>query len=176
MRWSNWSETAGPRPPRWSNADDFFANAIKAGLLGEEVVSPGSGEVVVDMAPGFLSNGGIEVTYTETWPEEGFSDWLNLANSIRNSNAELVIALTASAEEAVQLTRALKTVQSDPEAIFMSQGTQVEFEEGLGPDANGVLIYSSWDAAVPYQGLLNGESYSNPGFRARFRGRLRPRG
>lgn len=160
-------ELVGDERPKTAavvNADDFFANAIKAGLVGEKVMDPGSGNVVVDMAPGFLSSGGVEVVYSETWPEEGFSDWLNLANSIKNSNAEFVVALTASAEEAVQLTRALKTVQASPKAIFMSQGTQVEFEEGLGADANGVMVYSSWDAAVPYQGFLSGEAYSNQDF------------
>lgn len=153
-----------PKSAALVHADDFFANAIRAGLLGEEVKNPGTGEVVVDMTPGFLADGGIEVVYTETWPEEGFSDWLNLANSIKNSGAEMVIALSASAEEAVQLQRALKTVRAEPKAIFMSQGTQVEFEEGLGPDANGVMIYSSWDAAVPFQGELNGKPYSNQDF------------
>lgn len=153
-----------PKSAAVVNADDFFANAIKAGLVGEKVMDPGSGNVVADMAPGYLSSGGIEVVYSETWPEEGFSDWLNLANSIKNSNAEFVIALTASAEEAVQLTRALKTVQASPKAIFMSQGTQVEFEEGLGADANGVMVYSSWDAAVPFEGTLSGEPYSNQDF------------
>ncbi len=166
------NELAGDDKPKTAavvNADDFFANAIKAGLMGEKVVDPGSGDLVVDMAPGFLADGGIDVVYSETWPEEGFSDWLNLANSIKNSNAEMVVALTASAEEAVQLTRALKTVQAKPKAIFMSQGTQVEFEEGLGPDANGVMIYSSWDAAVPYDGLLSGKPYSNQDFVAEFK-------
>jgi len=153
-----------PKTAAVVHSDDFFANAINAGLLGEEVTDPGSGKVVANLAPGFLADAGIEVVYTETWPEEGFSDWLNLANSIKNSNAELVIALTASAEEAVQLTRALKTVQAKPKAIFMSQGTQDEFVEGLGADANGVLVYSSWDAAVPFQGMINGKPYSNQDF------------
>lgn len=153
-----------PKTAALVHADDFFANAIRAGLLGEEVTDPGSGDLIRDMAPGFLAEAGIETVYTETWPEEGFSDWLNLANSIKNANAELVIGLTASAEEAVQLTRALKTVQAAPKAIFLSQGTQVEFEEGVGADANGVMVYSSWDGAVPFQGMLNGEPYSNQDF------------
>jgi branched-chain amino acid transport system substrate-binding protein len=138
------------------HADDFFANAIRAGFLGEQVMDPGSGKLVRDMAPGFLADVGIEAVYTETWPEEGFSDWLNLANSIKNSNAELVIGLTASAEEAVQLTRALKTVGATPKAIYLSQGTQLEFQEGLGPDTAGVMVQSSWDGAVPLHGMING--------------------
>jgi branched-chain amino acid transport system substrate-binding protein len=146
------------------HADDFFANAIRAGFLGEQVMDPGSGKLVRDMAPGFLADVGIEAVYTETWPEEGFSDWLNLANSIKNSNAELVIGLTASAEEAVQLTRALKTVGATPKAIYLSQGTQLEFQEGLGPDTAGVMVQSSWDGAVPFQGMINGKPYSNQDF------------
>jgi len=153
-----------PKTAALVHADDFFANGIRAGFLGEQVMDPGSGELVRDMAPGFLADAGIEVVYTETWPEEGFSDWLNLANSIKNSNAELVIGLTASAEEAVQLTRALKTVQANPKAIYLSQGTQLEFQEGVGADSEGVMVQSSWDGAVPFQGVINGEDYSNQDF------------
>lgn len=153
-----------PKTAALVHADDFFANAIRAGFLGEKVMDPGSGNLVRDMAPGFLAEAGIEAVYTETWPEEGFSDWLNLANSIKNSNAELVIGLTASAEEAVQLTRALKTVQATPKAIYLSQGTQLEFQEGLGPDTAGVMVQSSWDGAVPFQGMINGKDYSNQDF------------
>lgn len=161
------SDLAGDDMPKTAalvHADDFFANAIRAGLLGEKVMDPGSGNLVRDMAPGFLADAGIEVVYEETWPEEGFSDWLNLANSVKNSGAELVIGLTASAEEAVQFTRALKTVQAQPKAIYLSQGTQLEFQEGVGPDSAGVMIHSSWDSAVPFQGMLNGEDYSNQDF------------
>lgn len=153
-----------PKTAALVHADDFFANAIRAGFLGEKVMDPGSGNLVRDMAPGFLADADIEVVYTETWPEEGFSDWLNLANSIKNSNAELVIGLTASAEEAVQLTRALKTVQAKPKAIYLSQGTQLEFQEGVGDDSTGVMVHSSWDGAVPFQGMINGKEYSNQDF------------
>ena len=41
------------------------------------------------------------------WPEEGFSDWITLANSMKASGAEFVVGLTASADEAVLLTRAM---------------------------------------------------------------------
>jgi branched-chain amino acid transport system substrate-binding protein len=145
-------------------ADDFFANAVEAGLLGTEVIDPADGSVVEDMAPGYLAELGIEVVYTEKWPEEGFNDWLNLANSVKRSGAELIIALTASAEEAVQLTRALQTVRAEPKMVYYSQGTQAEFLEGTGDASEAILVHTSWHAAAPYQGVLGGQPFSNTDF------------
>lgn len=149
------------------HADDFFANGIAAGLLGQEVTSPG-GELVVDLAPGLLADAGIEVTYNEQWPEEGFSDWLNLANSIKESNAEFFIGLTASPEETVQLTRALQTVGYQPEAVYLSQGTQSEYLEGVGDAANGVMIHASWHPGAAWVGELAGEEFTNQDFIAAY--------
>lgn len=146
------------------HADDFFANAIAAGFNGDEVKSPGSGKVVANLAPGYLKAAGIEIAYAETWPEEGFSDWLNLANSIKRSGADLVVGLTASAEEAVQLTRALKTVKADIKLLYLSQGTQSEYLEGVGDAADGVMMHTSWHDAVPFNGQLNGQPYTNQQF------------
>jgi branched-chain amino acid transport system substrate-binding protein len=156
---------AGDRPKTAAlvHADDFFANAIAAGLLGEEVKSPG-GDVVANLAPGYLKDAGIEVAYTETWPEEGFSDWLNLANSVKRSGAELVIGLTASPEEAVQLTRALQTVKAPIKLLYLSQGTQAEYLEGTGKAADGVMMHTSWHAAAPFEGTLAGKPFSNADF------------
>jgi branched-chain amino acid transport system substrate-binding protein len=145
-------------------ADDFFANAVEAGLLGLEVVDPADGSVVEDMAPGYLAELGIEVVYSEKWPEEGFNDWLNLANSVRRSGAELVIALTASAEEAVQVTRALQTVRVEPKMVYFSQGTQAEFLKGTGDASEAILVHTSWHAAADFQGVLGGEPFSNAEF------------
>lgn len=103
------------------SADDFFANAIEAGLLGQKVKDPATDKEIADLAPGYLSDAGIEVLMQEKWPEEGFNDWLNLANSIKRSGAEMVIGLTASAEEAVQLTRSLKTVGATPKLVYLSR-------------------------------------------------------
>src|SRR5690606_34135961 len=97
-----------PKSAAVVSADNFFANAIEAGLLGQKVKDPATDKEIADLAPGYLSDAGIEVLMQEKWPEEGFNDWLNLANSIKRSGAEMVIGLTASAEEAVQLTRSLK--------------------------------------------------------------------
>lgn len=149
-------------------ADDFFANAVEAGFLGQKVMDPADGSEVADLAPGYLADAGIEVVYSEKWPEEGFNDWLNLANSIKRSEAELIIALTASAEEAVQLTRALKTVRAEPKMVYYSQGTQAEFYEGTQEASEAILMHTSWHPAAPYVGLLAGEDFSNADFVAAY--------
>ena len=120
------------------------------------------------MAPGYLADAGIEVVYTEKWPEEGFNDWLNLANSIKRSEAELIIALTASAEEAVQITRALQTVRARPKMVYYSQGTQAEFLEGTGEASDSILMHTSCHPSAPYVGLLAGEEFSNQDFLTAF--------
>jgi len=150
-------------------ADDFFANAIETGFLGSKVTDPADGSVVADLAPGYLADSGIEVVYTEKWPEEGFNDWLNLANSIKRSNAELIVALTASAEEAVQLTRALKTVRAEPKMVYYSQGTQAEFYEGTGDASEAIMTQSSWHLLSPFVGKLNDKEFTNDEFAAAFR-------
>jgi len=150
------------------HADDFFANGIAAGLRGEEVLDPGTGEVVVDLAPGSLAEAGIELVFSETWPEEGFADWITLANSIKGSNAELLIGLTASPEETVQLTRALQTVDYQPKAVYLSQGTQLEYLEGVGDAANGVMIHAAWHPLAPWQGVLAGQPFTNQDFVAAY--------
>ncbi len=143
------------------HADDFFANSIVNGLLGKQVKLPGSGKLVEDMAPGYIKSAGIDIVYHEQWPEEGFSDWLVLANSIKKSGADFVIALMASPEEAVQITRALKTVNHNPKHLLLSQGTQAEYLEGLGEAAEGTIIMSAWHAAAPYKGSLGGKQMNN---------------
>lgn len=152
-----------PKTAAVVHSDDFFANGIAAGILGRQVKNPG-GKVIADLAPGYLADAGIEAVLVEHWPEEGFSDWLNLANSIKRSNAEMVIGLTASAEEAVQLTRSLQTVRAEPKLIYLSQGTQKEFLEGLGDASSGVVIHASWHPAAPWVGMLSGEELSNQDF------------
>lgn len=153
-----------PKTAAVVSADDFFANAVEAGLLGEEVKDPGTGAVVADLAPGYLKEAGIEVVYKEKWPEEGFNDWLNLANSIKQSGAELIVGLTASAEEAVQLTRALKTVRAEAKMVWLSQGTQAEFYEGTGSSSQGILMHTSWHEDAPFTGVLAGQPFSNQDF------------
>jgi len=156
-----------PKTAALAHADDFFADAIAAGLMGIDVEVSGT-DTVVDMSPGLLAEAGIELVYEEKWPEEGFSDWINLANSMKASGAEMVIGLTASPDEAIQLVRAMQTVEYHPKAVYLSQGTQEEFSDALGDAANGIMIHSAWDPAVQWQGLLAGESFSNQDFIAAF--------
>lgn len=151
------------------SADDFFANAIEAGLLGQKVIDPATDAEIADLAPGYLADAGIEVVMHEKWPEEGFNDWLNLANSIKRSGAEMVIALTASAEEAVQFTRSLKTVGATPKLVYLSQGAQTEYVEGVGPEAaEGVMIHTTWHKDVPFESTLAGKPFNNADFVAAF--------
>ncbi len=143
-------------------ADDFFANAIANGLIGGKVKV--KDKVVADLAPGSFAKMGMKIVLNEKWPEEGFSDWITLANKIKNSGAEFLVALTASAEEAVQLTRAMKTLKYQPKAVFMSQGTQAEYLEGTGDAAEGVMIHSAWHANADWKGMLSGKPMSNSEF------------
>ena len=156
-----------PKTAAIVGAEDDIANSISAGLMGLQIQNPG-GDVLLDLAPGFLADAGIEVTYHEKWPEEGFSDWLTIANNIKRSEAELVIGLGSSPEEAVQLMRALKTVQAKPKMIYLSQGTQHEYKEGLGDAAEGTLHTGSWQSDVPWIGLLAGEEISNQEYQELF--------
>lgn len=145
-------------------ADDFFAGSIANGLLGGEV---DTGEEVVQL-PALLEDAGMTVVYEEMWPEEGYADWVTLANSMKASGAEFVVGLTASPDEAVLLVRAMQTVDYNPKAIYLSQGTQTEFYEGVGEAANGIMIHAAWHPAVQWEGLLAGETYTNQDFQADF--------
>ena len=145
-------------------ADDFFAGSIALGLLGGEV---DTGEEVIQL-PSLLEEAGMTVVYEEMWPEEGFSDWITLANSMKASGAEFVVGLTASADEAVLLTRAMQTADYNPKGVYLSQGTQNEYYEGVGEAANGVMIHAAWHPAVQWEGLLAGEPYTNQDFQADF--------
>jgi branched-chain amino acid transport system substrate-binding protein len=146
------------------HADDFFANAIASGLVGDSLTDD-DGNVIADLAPGALADGGIELVYQETYPGEGFSDWLVLATSVAESEAEMVIALTASPQEAIEFTRALQTIDYLPKILYMSQGTQSEFLEGVGAEAaEGVAIHSAWHPLANFEGELLGEPFSNQDF------------
>lgn len=144
-------------------ADDFFANSIAAGLLGEEVEVEGRDEPV-DLSPGGIAEAGMEVVYTEQWPEQGFSDWITLANAIKASDAEMLFALVTSPDEGIQLVRALQTVDYQPQAMFMSQGAQREFQEQLGEAAEGIMVHASWHPLANFTGELNGQPYTNEDF------------
>jgi branched-chain amino acid transport system substrate-binding protein len=148
-------------------ADDFYANAAVAGLTGAERTIAGT-DKVIDLSPGALAEAGIEVVLEQQWPEEGFSDWIGLANTVKQSGADMVIGFTASPDEAIQLVRAFTTVDYQPSVVIMGQGTQAEFHDQLGEAANGVLIHAAWHPAVEWQGVLAGGPFSNQDFIAAF--------
>ena len=149
------------------HADDFFADAIAAGLMGIDFEVEGT-DNTVKLSPGLLAEAGMDLVYEEKWPEEGFSDWIGLANSMKASGAEMVFGLTASPDEAIQLVRAMQTVDYQPKAVYLSQGTQEEFMQAVGDAAEGVMIHSAWDPAVQWEGLLAGEKFTNQDFQEAF--------
>ena len=147
-------------------ADDFFAGSIANGLLGGDVEVEGEDDVI-SLAPGLISEAGMELVYEEMWPE-GFADWVTLANSIKESDAEYLFGLTASPDEAIQFVRALQTVEYQPKGVYLSQGSQQEFADALGESADGVTIHAAWHPAVQWEGLLAGEPYTNQNFQDDF--------
>ena len=144
-------------------ADDFYANAAVAGLTGKKREIAGT-DKVIDLAPGTLAEAGIEVVFEQQWPEEGFSDWIGLANSMKQSGADMVVGFTASPDEAIQLMNALNTVAYQPSTVIMGQGTQAEFHDQVGDAVNGVMIHSAWHPAVQWEGVLAGKPFSNQNF------------
>jgi branched-chain amino acid transport system substrate-binding protein len=152
-------------------ADDFYANAAVAGLVGHTRKIAGT-DKVIDLSPGALADSGVEVVFEQQWPEEGFSDWITLANSVKNSGAGLVVGFTASPDEAIQLTRAFKTVDYQPSVVIMGQGTQAEFQDQLGDAANGVIIHSAWHPAVQWVGDISGKDFSNQDFIREFKAKF----
>jgi branched-chain amino acid transport system substrate-binding protein len=144
-------------------ADDFYANAAVAGLTGKKREIAGT-DKVIDLSPGALAEAGVEVVLEQQWPEEGFSDWIGLANSIKASGADLVVGFTASPDEAIQLMRAFSTVAYQPSTIIMGQGTQAEFHDQVGDASNGVMIHSAWHPAVEWKGVIGGKEFSNQNF------------
>lgn len=144
------------------SADDFFAAAIANGFTGGEVSFPDSDEVV-SLAPGFVSDLGMELVFDDQWPV-GFTDWLTLANSIASSEPDFIAMTTASPDEAISLLRALETVGYQPKMIYSSQGAQSEFQEELGDIADGVVIHSVWATQANWEGEIAGEPFTNQEF------------
>ncbi|MFP5331376.1 MAG: amino acid ABC transporter substrate-binding protein [Acidimicrobiia bacterium] len=143
-------------------ADDFFAGAIANGLVGGSVQIPDS-DRVVDLAPGFLADAGIELVYEEVWPI-GYTDWITLANSIRTADADMLIISSASVDEVIALVQALQTVGYQPDMVYTAQGTQTEFRDSLDGAAEGIVVHSVWSPLANFSGVLGGEEYSNEDF------------
>jgi branched-chain amino acid transport system substrate-binding protein len=148
-------------------ADDPFASAGRNGLAGGTVNDPATGDVLADLAPGYLADAGIEIVFDEQWPV-GFTDWTTFANSIASSGAESVWAATASVDEAIALIQGLQQVGHQPSFVWMSQGAQVEFLDELGDAANGITMHTVWHSSAEFVGLLAGEEYTNAEFQADF--------
>ena len=147
------------------NADDFFAAAIVKGLVGGDVPIPDSDDVVT--IDGFLEGTGIDVVFQEEWPIP-FDNWNTLANDMKNSEADLVFAATASPDEAISLVNAMATVDYNPRLLWMSQGAQTEFLDTLGANANNITVHGSWHPLANWDGTLAGQAYTNEDFQANF--------
>jgi branched-chain amino acid transport system substrate-binding protein len=145
------------------NADDFFAISIAAGLVGDEVAIPDT-DVVLDLSPGWLAEGGIEPIVEQSWPVGQFNDWITLANSIASEEADAVFVATASVEEVISMVDAFKTIGYQPDVLYMSQGAQSEFFDAVGDSANGILIHVSYHPSANFESLLAGESYGSQDF------------
>jgi branched-chain amino acid transport system substrate-binding protein len=141
--------------------DDFFTNSISQGLVGGTLEIPGSDDVV-DFGEGYLNEVGIELVFSEQYPAE-FTDWVGLANRVKNSGAEFLFALTLPPQE-FDVVRAMQTVDYQPKGAFFSQGTYLEFEEQLGDAANGIMVWSTWDPTIGWEGELAGEPLDNSDF------------
>jgi branched-chain amino acid transport system substrate-binding protein len=144
-----------------AHADDFFAEAIVKGLVGGEVEIPDSDEIVE--IESYLEAAGIEAVFVETWPVP-FTDWNTLANSMKDSGAEMVFAATASPDETISLVNALATVEYNPDLVYLSQGAQSEFQETLGDRADGVTVHAAWHPLANWEGTLGGQPYTNQDF------------
>lgn len=148
-------------------ADDPFAAAGRNGLAGGTVNDPATGDVLADLAPGFLADAGIEIVFDEQWPV-GFTDWTTFANSISASGAESLWAATASVDEAISLIRGLQQVGYQPSFVWMSQGAQNEFRDELGGPEEGLTVHTVWHQTAEFVGTLGGEEYTNQDFLADF--------
>jgi branched-chain amino acid transport system substrate-binding protein len=61
--------------------------------------------------------------------------------------------------------RALKTVGASAKLVYLSQGAQTEFIEGVGKDAaEGVVIHTTWHKDVPFKSTLAGRPFDNADF------------
>lgn len=149
--------------------DDFFTNSISLGLVGGELAIPGTDDVV-DFGEGYLEEVGIDLVFQEQYPAD-FTDWVGLANRVKNSGAEMLFALTLPPGE-LDIVRAMQTVDYQPSAAFFSQGTYSEFADQLGDAANGIMVWSTWDPAIGWEGELAGEPFTNADFAREIEERL----
>ncbi|HEX2129861.1 MAG TPA: amino acid ABC transporter substrate-binding protein [Solirubrobacterales bacterium] len=145
--------------------DDFFTNAMARGLLGGTLEVPGIDPI--DFGEGYLAERDIELVHEQQVPKS-FTDWTSLLNQVKDSGAEYFFGLMQAPAE-VDIAKAMRTVGYEPKAAFFSQGTYPEFVDSVGEAADGLLMWSTWNPEVEWEGELNGEPYSNQDFVADFR-------
>lgn len=142
--------------------DDFFTNSISLGLVGGTLEIPGTDDEV-DFGEGYLNEVGMDLVFQEKFPSE-FSDWVGLANRVKNSGADMLFALTLPPAE-VDIVKAMSTVDYQPKATWFTQGTYPEFGEQLGDAADGIMTWSTWDPEIKWEGgELAGEPMGNAQF------------
>ena len=152
------------------DADDFFASAIANGFKGAEFTVRGEGgaeDRQVSLAPGYISDMGMELVYEETWPV-GFTDWITLANAIAGAEPDFLAVAVTSVDELLSMVKALETVGFSPKMMYASQGTQSEVGEELGGIEGGLLIHAVWAEEANWEGKLGGQPYTNEDFIANF--------
>ncbi|MCP3996267.1 MAG: ABC transporter substrate-binding protein [bacterium] len=152
------------------DADDFFASAIANGFKGAEFTIRGEGgaeDRQVSLAPGYVSDMGMELVYEETWPV-GFTDWLTLANSIAGAEPDFLALTVTSVDELLSMLKALETVGFSPKLMYASQGTQSEVGEELGGIESGLLVHAVWAEEANWEGELAGQPYTNADFISNF--------
>lgn len=145
--------------------DDFFTNAMARGLLGGTLEVPGID--AIDFGEGYLAERDIELVKEQQIPKS-FNDWVSLLNSVKESGAEYFFGLMQAPAE-VDIAKAMETVGYEPKAAFFSQGTYPEFAESVGKASDGLLMWSTWNPDVEWEGELNGAPYSNQDFVADFK-------
>lgn len=141
--------------------DNFFTQSVQRGILGGKLEVPGT-DITVDFGEGYLAEAGIKVVYKSSFPSD-FNDWNSLAASIKASGADYLMALTMPPLE-VNIAKALATVQYKPKGVFFTQGTYPQFQESLGAAADGIILWTSWDPNLTWEGTFNGEKYTNADF------------
>lgn len=146
--------------------DSFFPVAVSRGILGGTLTVPGT-STKVDFGNGYLEKSGIKVVYKSSFPKD-FNDWNSLASAVKASGADYLMVLTVPPLE-VNIVKALATVHYRPKGVFFTQGTYPQFKESLGSQANDVIVWTSWDPTIKWEGTLNGKPYSNQTFVSNFK-------
>ena len=128
---------------------------------------------VIDLAPGALADAGIEVVFEQQWPEEGFSDWIGLANSIKAQRRR----------HGHRLHRLAR--RSDPARARLQDRRLPAVDRDHGPGHPGrvpraarrcrrtaCMIQSAWHPAVEWVGVLGGKDFSNQDFIDEFKAKF----